>query len=41
MSDRAWHWTLSTPIYASSYGYNKWLESQLYGEDPRNFNRTS
>lgn len=42
MADRAWHWTLSTPIYASSYGYNKWLESsQLYGEDPRNFNQES
>lgn len=42
LSDRAWHWTLSTPIYASSYGYNKWLENgQIYGQDPRNFNRES
>ncbi len=40
LSDRAWHWTLSTPIYASSYGYNKWLENgQIYGQDPRNFNQ--
>jgi prepilin-type N-terminal cleavage/methylation domain-containing protein len=39
-SDRAWHWNLEPPyVYASSYGYNKWLESNLYyGLDPRNFN---
>ena len=24
-SDSAWHWTLSTPGYASSYAFNKWL----------------
>src|SRR5262249_42358082 len=24
-ADAAWHWTLSTPVYASSYGINKWL----------------
>jgi prepilin-type N-terminal cleavage/methylation domain-containing protein len=37
-ADSAWHWTLSTPVYASSYGYNKWLESSVYyGNDPRNY----
>jgi prepilin-type N-terminal cleavage/methylation domain-containing protein/prepilin-type processing-associated H-X9-DG protein len=24
-ADSAWHWTLSTPAYASSYAINKWL----------------
>jgi hypothetical protein len=24
-SDLAWHWTISNPTYASSYGYNCWL----------------
>ncbi len=24
-ADVAWHWTLSTPVYASSYAMNKWL----------------
>ncbi len=24
-ADSAWHWALSTPQYASSYGYNDWL----------------
>jgi prepilin-type N-terminal cleavage/methylation domain-containing protein len=24
-ADSAWHWTISTPVYASSYGINKWL----------------
>ncbi len=24
-ADYAWHWTLSDPVYASSYGINKWL----------------
>ena len=39
-ADSAWHWTLSTPGYASSYGYNKWLESsKLYCYDPRNYNQ--
>ncbi len=41
-SDSAWHWTLSTPVYASSYGYNKWLQSdQFYGNDARNYNQES
>jgi prepilin-type N-terminal cleavage/methylation domain-containing protein/prepilin-type processing-associated H-X9-DG protein len=26
-SDAAWHWTLSNPAYASSYGFNKWLNT--------------
>jgi prepilin-type N-terminal cleavage/methylation domain-containing protein/prepilin-type processing-associated H-X9-DG protein len=26
-ADAAWHWTLSSPTYASSYGINKWLAS--------------
>jgi prepilin-type N-terminal cleavage/methylation domain-containing protein/prepilin-type processing-associated H-X9-DG protein len=26
-ADAAWHWTLSNPTYASSYGFNKWLNS--------------
>ncbi len=40
-ADSAWHWTLdSPPVYASSYGYNKWLEDgAIYGSDPRNFNK--
>jgi prepilin-type N-terminal cleavage/methylation domain-containing protein/prepilin-type processing-associated H-X9-DG protein len=25
----AWHWTLSNPVYASSYGYNSWLSTGL------------
>jgi prepilin-type N-terminal cleavage/methylation domain-containing protein/prepilin-type processing-associated H-X9-DG protein len=28
-SDYAWHWTLSSPVYASSYGYNSWLNVGL------------
>jgi prepilin-type N-terminal cleavage/methylation domain-containing protein/prepilin-type processing-associated H-X9-DG protein len=24
-ADAAWHWTLSTPQYAASYGINKWM----------------
>jgi prepilin-type N-terminal cleavage/methylation domain-containing protein len=24
-ADSAWHWTLSTPVYAASYAVNKWL----------------
>ena len=37
-SASAWHWTLSTPIYASSYGYNKWLESsKYYGDNTNNY----
>jgi len=26
-ADAAWHWTLSNPTYACSYGFNKWLNS--------------
>ncbi len=26
-ADAAWHWTLSTPVYVSSYGMNKWLSA--------------
>ena len=26
-ADGAWHWTLSTPVYASSYAYNSWLSN--------------
>jgi prepilin-type N-terminal cleavage/methylation domain-containing protein/prepilin-type processing-associated H-X9-DG protein len=26
-ADSAWFWALSTPAYASSYGFNKWLNS--------------
>jgi prepilin-type N-terminal cleavage/methylation domain-containing protein/prepilin-type processing-associated H-X9-DG protein len=41
-SDSACHWTLSNPVYATSYGFNKWLESnQYYGSDVRNYNRES
>jgi prepilin-type N-terminal cleavage/methylation domain-containing protein len=25
LADAAWNWTLSTPVYAASYGFNKWL----------------
>jgi prepilin-type N-terminal cleavage/methylation domain-containing protein/prepilin-type processing-associated H-X9-DG protein len=28
-AESAWHWTLSTPVYASSYGYNSWLAGGL------------
>jgi prepilin-type N-terminal cleavage/methylation domain-containing protein len=28
-ADFAWHWTISTPQYASSYGYNSWLTTGL------------
>ncbi len=27
--EAAWHWTLSDPVYASSYGYNSWLAGGL------------
>ncbi len=33
-SDSAWHWDLSNPAYASSYGYNKWLQDNRL--DPNN-----
>jgi hypothetical protein len=37
-SDSAWHWNIDPPyVYASSYGYNKWLEGPQYGSDPRDF----
>ena len=28
-ADTAWQWTLSNPTYASSYGMNKWLDSDV------------
>jgi prepilin-type N-terminal cleavage/methylation domain-containing protein/prepilin-type processing-associated H-X9-DG protein len=28
-ADSAWHWTISTPSYASSYGYNAWFAGGL------------
>jgi prepilin-type N-terminal cleavage/methylation domain-containing protein/prepilin-type processing-associated H-X9-DG protein len=28
-ADYAWHWTISNPAYASSYGYNSWLDTGL------------
>jgi prepilin-type N-terminal cleavage/methylation domain-containing protein/prepilin-type processing-associated H-X9-DG protein len=28
-ANSAWHWTLSSPTYASSYGYNSWLDGGL------------
>ncbi len=28
-ANSAWHWTLSDPVYASSYGYNSWLAGGL------------
>src|ERR1700744_3862714 len=37
-SDSAWHWTLSNPVYASSYGYNKWLQPSSAG-DINSFNK--
>ena len=33
-ADAAWHWVLITPWYASSYGMNKWLDSDA---DPNNY----
>ncbi|HEY2083137.1 MAG TPA: type II secretion system protein [Verrucomicrobiae bacterium] len=26
-ADSAWHWTISTPVYSSSFAINKWLSS--------------
>jgi len=37
-SNAAWHWTLSNPVYASSYGYNKWLQTSSSG-DNNSFNK--
>jgi prepilin-type N-terminal cleavage/methylation domain-containing protein len=38
----AWHWTISSNQYASSYGMNKWLESnKYYGYDAHNYNQES
>ena len=28
-AEAAWHWTLSDPVYTSSYGYNSWLAGGL------------
>jgi len=28
-ADGAWHWALSNPTYASSYGYNAWFDGSL------------
>jgi prepilin-type N-terminal cleavage/methylation domain-containing protein/prepilin-type processing-associated H-X9-DG protein len=28
-ADAAWHWTISDPTYAGSYGYNCWLDGGL------------
>ena len=28
-SDAAWHWALSSPTYAGSYGYNSWLNTGI------------
>jgi prepilin-type processing-associated H-X9-DG protein len=37
-SDQAWQWNIEPPyVYASSYGYNKWLEGPQYGNDVRNY----
>jgi prepilin-type N-terminal cleavage/methylation domain-containing protein len=37
-SASAWYWGISTPPYAASYGFNKWLESsKYYGEDTNNY----
>jgi prepilin-type N-terminal cleavage/methylation domain-containing protein len=36
-ADSAWHWALSTPQYASSYGYNDWLTGGTGITDPRYF----
>lgn len=41
-ADAAWYWALSTPPYTASYGYNKWLESNLYyGYQAGNYNQES
>jgi prepilin-type N-terminal cleavage/methylation domain-containing protein len=38
----AWYWGISTPPYASSYGFNKWLESsKYYGENTNNYEMES
>ncbi len=39
-ADRAWTWDVPsgpTNFYAGSYGYNKWLESNIYMQDSRNY----
>jgi len=39
-ADRAWTWNVPvgpTNFFAGSYGYNKWLESNIYGQSPQNF----
>src|SRR5260370_34410394 len=35
-SDTAWYWTLSTPVYGSSYGYNSWLSPNGGMNNPNN-----
>jgi prepilin-type N-terminal cleavage/methylation domain-containing protein len=36
-ADSAWHWVLSTPQYASSYGYNDWLTGASGNTDSHYF----
>jgi prepilin-type N-terminal cleavage/methylation domain-containing protein len=39
-ADRAWTWNVPvgpTNFFAGSYGYNKWLEGNVYLQDARNF----
>jgi prepilin-type N-terminal cleavage/methylation domain-containing protein len=39
-ADRAWTWNVPvgpTNFFAGSYGYNKWLESNIYGQNTNNF----
>ncbi len=39
-ADRAWTWDVPsgpTNLFAGSYGYNKWLESSIYGQYAQNF----
>jgi prepilin-type N-terminal cleavage/methylation domain-containing protein/prepilin-type processing-associated H-X9-DG protein len=41
-ADAAWHWTLSAPVYSSSYGFDKWLEAnRYYGFDANNYDQES
>lgn len=38
LADRAWHWNLQAGSdFTASIGYNKWVESNVYGQDVRNF----
>lgn len=37
-STSAWYWGISTPQYASSYGFNKWLQAnKYYGFNTNNY----